>query len=494
LPQPHPPQPQPPEVCSALFSTTVAAFWAADWMFTLLVAMAHSILGSSVPGTPPARGLRYAARNAARNAGPPPLGFAFVRILIIGSGAREHALARNLVSDAATTAVFVAPGNPGTARIAQNRAVTADDPAAVAALAVELEVDLVVVGPEVPLVAGVADAVREAGIACFGPSAEAAQLEGSKAFAKDVMAQAGVPTAMAHVCLALEEVADALDAFGAPYVVKDDGLAAGKGVIVTEDRAAALEHARRCLARPGGMVVVEEFLDGPEISLFCLTDGATVVPLEPAQDFKRLGDHDAGPNTGGMGAYSPLPWAPSTLVSDVVERVAQPTVDELARRGTPFVGLLYCGLALTSRGLRVIEFNARFGDPETQVVLARLASSLAELLFDAATGRLAIAPAPRWRADAAVTVVVAAAGYPAGVRTGDAITGVEDAEALDGVHVLHAGTALDSAGALVSAGGRVLSVVGVGASITDARAAAYRGVGAIGLNGEQHRTDIAARV
>ncbi len=358
----------------------------------------------------------------------------------------------------------------------------------------ELEADLVVVGPEVPLVAGVADAVREAGIACFGPSADAAQLEGSKAFAKDVMAAAQVPTAMAHVCTTTAEIAEALDAFGAPYVVKDDGLAAGKGVVVTEDRAAALAHGAACLAKPGGAVVVEEYLDGPEVSLFCVTDGRVVVPLEPAQDFKRLGDGDAGPNTGGMGAYSPLPWAPSSLVSDVVERVAQPAVDELARRGTPFVGLLYCGLALTSRGLRVVEFNARFGDPETQVVLARLRSSLVELLNDAATGRLADAPRPRWRSEAAVTVVMAAAGYPGTVRNGDPITGIVEAEALDDVHVLHAGTRIADDGALVSAGGRVLSVVGLGASIENARAAAYRGVAEIVLDGEQHRTDIAANV
>ena len=417
-----------------------------------------------------------------------------MRILVIGNGAREHALARALSTDVQTTALFVAPGNPGTARIAENRPVVADDPAAVAALAVDVGADLVVVGPEAPLVAGVADAVRDAGIACFGPSGDAARLEGSKAFAKEVMAAADVPTAMAHVCTTLDVVAAALDAFGAPHVVKDDGLAAGKGVVVTDDRDAALVHAQRCLSRDGGAVVVEEFLDGPEISLFCLSDGETVVPLEPAQDFKRLGDGDSGPNTGGMGAYSPLPWAPANLVDDVLERVAQPTVDELARRGTPFAGLLYCGLALTSRGLRVVEFNARFGDPETQVVLARLRSSLAELLMASATGRLATAPAPRWRDDAAVTVVVAAAGYPGAVRSGDVITGVDAAEALPGVHVLHAGTATGADGSLVTAGGRVLSVVGVGASLRKARAAAYRGVDAITLDGGQHRRDIAAKV
>ena len=415
-----------------------------------------------------------------------------MRILVIGSGAREHAIARALALDPATSAVVVAPGNPGTATLpgAENAAVDPLDPAAVTALAQRLEADLVVVGPEAPLVAGVADAVRAAGIPVFGPDAAAARLEGSKAFAKDVMAAAAVPTAMAHVCSSLAEVEAALDAFGAPYVVKDDGLAAGKGVVVTDDRAAALAHAASCLEH--AQVVVEEYLDGPEVSLFCLSDGETVVPLAPTQDYKRLLDDDAGPNTGGMGAYSPLTWAPAGLTDEVVERVALPAVRELARRGTPFVGLLYCGLALTSRGLRVVEFNARFGDPETQVVLARLRSSLATALHAAATGALASLPPLRWSDEAAVTVVVSAHGYPEAPRKGDPITGVEAAEALDGVHVLHAGTATDDAGRLVTAGGRVLSVVGTGADVAAARAAAYAGVAEIAIDGAHHRTDIAA--
>jgi phosphoribosylamine--glycine ligase len=417
-----------------------------------------------------------------------------VRILVIGNGAREHAIARSLAADVQTTALFVAPGNPGTAEIAENRSVDPVDPEAVAGLAVELAADLVVVGPEVPLVAGVADAVRQVGIACFGPGAQAARLEGSKAYAKEIMAAAGVPTAMAHVCTDASQAESALDAFGAPYVVKDDGLAAGKGVVVTEDRAAALAHAERCLAREGGAVVVEEYLDGPEVSLFCVTDGVSVVPLAPAQDYKRLGDGDTGPNTGGMGAYSPLPWAPADLTDDVVARVAQPTVDELRRRQTPFIGLLYCGLALTTRGLRVVEFNARFGDPETQVVLARLRGSLAGLLHAAASGRLDTAPVPRWRAEAAVAVVVAAAGYPGSVRQGDQITGMAEAEAVPGVHVLQAGTAAGEDGSLVTAGGRVLSVVGLGDSVQGAREAAYRGVGSIHIEGAQYRSDIAAGV
>lgn len=426
-----------------------------------------------------------------------------MKILVVGTGAREHALVRALSLDPAVTALHAAPGNPGIGALATLHAVDQLDGAAVAALATELGVDLVVVGPEAPLVAGVADAVRAAGIPAFGPSAEAARLEGSKAFAKEVMAAAGVPTAEPRVATTVAEVEAALDAFGAPYVVKEDGLAAGKGVVVTDDRAAALAHGRACVEKDGGRVVVEEYLDGPEVSLFVLSDGSTVVPLVPAQDFKRALDGDAGPNTGGMGAYSPLPWAPDGLVDEVLDRVARPTVEEMARRGTPFVGVLYCGLALTSKGTRVVEFNARFGDPETQVVLPRLATPLAGVLLAAATGTLADLPPLEWRDEAAVTVVVASHGYPGTVRGGDPITGVDDAEALPGVHVLHAGTALRQNAAgdddsqvdgahLVSHGGRVLSVVGVGADLAAARAAAYAGVGQIELDGSHHRTDIAA--
>jgi phosphoribosylamine---glycine ligase len=415
-----------------------------------------------------------------------------VKTLVIGTGGREHALARALARDPAVTEVHAAPGNPGMASVATLHDVDPMDGASVAALAASLGVDLVVVGPEAPLVAGVADAVRTAGIAAFGPTAEAARLEGSKAFAKEVMDAAGVPTARAFVCATTDEAASALDALGAPYVVKDDGLAAGKGVVVTESRDEALAHAAACV-EAGGRVVVEDYLDGPEVSLFGVTDGTTVRPLLPAQDFKRALDGDAGPNTGGMGAYTPLPWAPAGLVDDVLATVLQPTVDELARRGTPFAGLLYAGLALTSRGLRVVEFNARFGDPETQPLLALLESPLAELLMAAATGTLADVAPPVFADGAAVAVVLASRGYPASASLGDEISGVEAAEALADVQVIHAGTALREAdGALVTAGGRVLAVVGTGPDVAAARAAAYAGVDRIRFDGAQHRGDIAA--
>jgi len=296
---------------------------------------------------------------------------------------------------------------------------------------------------------------------------------------------------MARVCTTDAEVTAALGAFGPPYVVKDDGLAGGKGVVVTRDETQAREHAVACLARTGGRVVVEQYLDGPEISLFCLTDGTDVVPLAPAQDFKRLGDGDTGPNTGGMGAYSPLPWASPDLARDVADRIAGPVVAELARRGTPFAGLLYCGLALTAQGLRVVEFNARFGDPETQVVLARLVTPLGGLLRAAATGTLREAPELRWRSAAAVTVVVAAEGYPASPAAGDLVDGLEDASEVAGAWVLHAGTERDGEGRVVTSGGRVLSVVGTGDDLAAARATAYEAVGRIRLRGGRHRTDIA---
>ncbi|MFF4157070.1 phosphoribosylamine--glycine ligase [Streptomyces sp. NPDC001678] len=411
-----------------------------------------------------------------------------MKVLVIGGGAREHALCRSLSLDPDVTALHCAPGNAGIAEVAETHPVDALDGAAVAELAASLRADLVVIGPEAPLVAGVADTLRERGFPVFGPSAEAARLEGSKAFAKDVMASANVPTARAYVCGTPEEIDEALDAFGPPYVVKDDGLAAGKGVVVTSDLAAAREHALAC-----GRVVIEEYLDGPEVSLFAITDGETVLPLTPAQDFKRALDGDEGPNTGGMGAYSPLPWAAPKLVDEVMESVLQPTVDELRRRGTPFSGLLYAGLAITSRGVRVIEFNARFGDPETQVVLARLKTPLASVLLNAATGNLAAEPPLNWSDDAAVTVVIASHNYPGTPRTGDPIEGLAEAAEVDKAHVLHAGTRLDEDGRVVSAGGRVLSVTATGEDLATARTRAYEAVSRIRLDGSHHRTDIAEK-
>jgi phosphoribosylamine--glycine ligase len=404
-----------------------------------------------------------------------------VRVLLVGAGGREHALALGISADPAVVQVIAAPGNPGIAEVATIQPVEVTSPEAVAALAVDAGADLVVIGPEAPLVAGVADAVRAKGIACFGPSEAAAQLEGSKAFAKDVMAAAGVPTAKAYTCTTRAEAERALDEFGAPYVVKNDGLAAGKGVVVTDDRDVALAHAEMC-----GRVVIEEYLDGPEVSLFVVTDGEAAVPLMPAQDFKRVGDGDTGPNTGGMGAYAPLDWAPPGLVDEVMREIAHPTLAEMRRRGTPFAGLLYIGLALSGAGPRVIEFNARFGDPETQVVLALLETPLAGLLHAVATGTLAAHPPLRWRPGAAVTVVLASEGYPTSSRSGDVITGADRAG------IIHAGTARRATdGALVSAGGRVLCGTATGPDLASAREAAYALVDGVTLAGSHRRSDIA---
>lgn len=402
-----------------------------------------------------------------------------MKILLLGSGGREHALALALSPDAEVIAV---PGNPGIAQVPGATCIPGDilDGSEMAQIAQEHGVDLAVIGPESALVAGVADSLRAAGIATFGPSAAAAQLEGSKAFAKRIMALAEVPTAMARVCESIEDVDEALDAFPAPHVVKDDGLAAGKGVVVTESRVRAREHAKKCLEQ-GSAVVVEEYLDGPEISLFVISDGEHVRALEPAQDFKRLEVGNAGPNTGGMGAYSPLPWAPENLTDEVVERIARPVIQQMEREGAPFVGVLYCGLALTERGIRVIEFNARFGDPETQVVLPRLRTPLAEILMAAAEGRLAEAPEFEWDPGAAVTVVLASEGYPGRVRIGVPVEDPGDA--------IHAGTKIDDDGDLVTAAGRVLCVMGRGETVAAAREDAYSKI--TPFDGAHYRTDIA---
>jgi len=409
-----------------------------------------------------------------------------VRILVIGSGGREHALVRAFSGDD----VHAAPGNPGIATLAETYPEAGPVPEQIIALARKLSPDLVVIGPEAPLVAGAADALREAGIRCFGPDAAAARVEGSKSFAKQVMAEAGIPTAASFTCASEADADQALAAFGPPYVVKDDALAAGKGVLVTMDLAAARAHARAC-----GTVVIEEFLDGPEVSLFAVTDGVTAVPLLPAQDFKRAGDGDQGPNTGGMGAYAPLPWAAPDLADQTMAEVIRPAVDAMRRRGTPYQGLLYAGLSLTAAGIRVVEFNARFGDPETQVVLDRLApqrSPLAPLLAAAAAGDLAGAAPLEWRPGAAVVVVIAAEGYPENPVKGDTITGAERAGETH-AYLLHAGTARDATGALVTAGGRVLNAVGSGPDVATARARAYELAATVSLRGGWYRRDIAAR-
>jgi phosphoribosylamine--glycine ligase len=414
-----------------------------------------------------------------------------VKILVLGSGAREHAIVTALLREDAGHEIVAAPGNAGIARVVHVMAMDIDDPVAVAEHALTEGYELVVVGPEAPLVAGVADALRTRGIPVFGPGRAAAALEGSKTFAKRIMEEAGVPTGRAAQAGTVDEVEAALDEYGAPYVIKADGLAAGKGVLVTADRSLALEHARHYLGQ--GTVLVEEFLAGQEVSLFLLADGHDVLPLSPAQDYKRLGDGDAGPNTGGMGAYSPLPWLPAGFVDEVIDTIALPTVRKLADEQTPFIGLLYCGLILTSDGIRVIEFNARFGDPETQVVLPRLVTPLSGLLLAAASGELGGLPRPEFSDDVAVTVVVASEGYPASPRTGRVITGVEEAERVPGASVAHAATA-ESEGGLVATGGRVLSVVATGAGFEEARSRVYEAVGRISLDGSQHRTDIAAQV
>ena len=407
-----------------------------------------------------------------------------MRILVIGTGGREHAIVRALSLDPAVTELHAAPGNPGIAKIARLHDVKPNDPADVARLAKRLSTDLVIIGPEAPLVAGVADAVRQTGIAVFGPDAAAARIEGSKAYSKDVMAAAGIPTAKSRTATTAEEAGAALREFGPPYVVKDDALAAGKGVVVTSDFDTARAHAEAC-----GTVVIEEYLDGPEVSVFALADGTTAVPLLPAQDFKRAGDGDEGPNTGGMGAYCPLPWAPKGLVDEVMDTVVQPAIDELARRGTPYKGLLYAGLALTSKGVRVVEFNARFGDPETQVVLDRLATPLAGLLHACAAGDLASAPALSWHPGAAVTVVLASEGYPGKPVKGDQIRYPERIDP----SVLHAGTSHDADKGLVSSGGRVLNALGTGPDLAAARAAAYKVIAQVEMRGGWYRHDIAER-
>jgi phosphoribosylamine---glycine ligase len=400
-----------------------------------------------------------------------------MNVLVVGSGGREHALAWCLARSPAVGELHAAPGNPGIAGRATCHPIRLDDGESLLALCTQCEIDLVVIGPEAPLVAGVGDQLRRGGVAVFGPSAPAAAIEGSKSFAKDVMRAAGVPTA------------GELDEPRAPCVIKADGLAAGKGVFVCATQA-EVDAAWPRVQALGERVVVEELLEGDEVSLFAVCDGADAVPLPAAQDAKRLLDGDEGPNTGGMGAYAPVQQLSAHEQEELVEEIHRPVLAELARRECPFIGLLYAGLMLTEDGPRVLEFNCRFGDPETQAILPVLTEDPAPLLAAAANGLLGDAPAPE-SDGAAVTVVVASEGYPEAPRTGDEIHGIEEAERI-GALVFQAGTALRD-GRLVSAGGRVLNVVGTGADLLEAREKAYEAVARIELRGAQFRTDIAAR-
>lgn len=409
---------------------------------------------------------------------------------MIGSGAREHAIIHTLLHDASVTAVYSAPGNAGIAHIVETFPLEITDANATLNLSKDLNVDLVVIGPEIPLAHGVADVLRDEGFLVFGPNKAAAQIESSKSFAKDVMRAAGVETAKWFDCTTLEEVERALDSFSSPYVVKDDSLAAGKGVVVTENRDLAVAHAKACLEH--GKVVIEEFLSGEEVSLFLLSDGKQTIPLVPAQDFKRALDNDKGENTGGMGAYSPLRFLDENFDEYVAREIGDKVVTELNKRGMPFVGLLYAGLIVTPSGVKVIEFNARFGDPETQVVLTRLRSPLGQVLLHTASGALDSLPPLQWSSESAVTVVIASENYPEKPVVGDVIEGLEEAGQVEGVVIFHAGTKAHN-GHIQSAGGRVLSVTALGSTLKEARSRAYEAISRIRMRGAHFRRDIAQR-
>ncbi len=419
-----------------------------------------------------------------------------MKVLLLGSGGRESALAWALNASPSVAELIAAPGNPGISAYAETVPVEPIDTRAVVDLARHLAADLVVVGPEAPLAVGVSDALRAEGILVFGPDAAAARIEASKTHAKDLMRAAGIPTADATTFTVVDEAVAHLRRVEPPYVIKADGLAAGKGVVVTQSLAEAEEAVAERLVEQrfgtaGSSVLIEDFLDGEELSLIAFCDGKTAVPCEPAQDYKRIFDGDRGPNTGGMGSYSPVPACPPDLAAEITHDVIEPMLAETARRGAPFVGALYAGLALTSRGPRVIEFNARFGDPETQALLPRLESDLGAVCHAAAAGDLS-GTELRWSPDASVCVVLAASGYPDGPRVGDEISGLEEASATRGVHLFHAGTRSQD-GRVLTAGGRVLAVTARGESFADARRLAYEAAGKITFDGKHVRTDIALR-
>jgi len=418
-----------------------------------------------------------------------------MKVLVIGGGGREHALVWKLRQSPRVTKVYCAPGNGGIAQEAECLAADVRSLDSIVAVANQVQPDLTVVGPEMPLTLGVVDEFQRRGWPAFGPTRAAAQLESSKSFAKQFMQRHRIPTAHYAICTTVDEVRAALSHFHTPVVVKADGLAAGKGVVVASDRGTAATAIEDCLVRDafgaaGRTVVVEEILEGPEISMFAVTDGkGSCVLLESAQDHKRVGDGDTGPNTGGMGCYSPVPFVDQETATWVLDNVLAQVVDELR----PYRGVLYAGLMLTADGPKVLEFNCRFGDPEAEVLLPRMPYGFGTLLHACATGRLANeAGHAGFDEGAAVTVVIASGGYPGMYRTGYPIHGLDDAGAIEGVTVFHAGTAFDDGGRLVTAGGRVLSVTGVGADLAEARARAYEGVGVIHFDGAHHRTDIAA--
>ncbi len=417
-----------------------------------------------------------------------------MKVLVLGGGGREHALVRQLAREAGVTSVTCAPGNPGTAACATNVALDILSPEAVTAFVKDEGIDLTVVGPEQPLAAGVSDALRAAGLAVFGPSQAAARLETSKAFSKAFMERHGVPTARARICSTPEDADTAIDAFGAPVVVKADGLAAGKGVTVAATTAEAREAVDAAMRRgtfgaAGATVVVEECLVGPEVSFFALCDGTRALALATAQDHKRAYDGDRGPNTGGMGALAPSPLVDADMARRVMETIVDPVLTGMRVEGTPFAGILYCGLMLTADGPKVIEFNVRFGDPEAQVVLPLLPVDLAPLLLAAASGQLPETPLST-PTGARVGVVLASGGYPGAITTGYPISGLDAAGAMDGVVVFHAGTALKD-GTVITAGGRVLTVVGEGQDLPSARARAYEAVARISFENMEFRRDIA---